>query len=191
MTSHQICDNLQTNNASVKRTIRIMLKPNTGYIKTSEGNGSYDRQYSLTRHGKWFAICFILNVSFLSLCMLSDIYVLQKTMNGTDKNGFYPIVRIRELIENTTNKHTMYSGGYLRKKLRELINQNILKRLQKNIVSIHPNVFTLLKINYDCDLTLLQRWFYSKIDGLVSMDKEADIQAPFQTELECPLLIFK
>lgn len=189
MTCQQICDNLQTNNDSVKRTIRLMLKPNIGYIKTSEGNRSYNRWYSLTQHGRWFAICSRLNISFLSLCMLSDIFVLQKTMNGTDKNGFYPVIRIRELIENATNKHAVYSRRCLEKKMLELINQNIVKRLQKNIVSIHPHIFTVLK-NYDHDLTLLQRWFYSMIDGLVFMKKKEEIQVRFQNEHEFPLLIF-
>lgn len=190
MALQQLCDNLQANNESVKRKIRLMSKLNPSYIKTHEVNESYDRQYSLTQYGRWFAICSRLKISFLSLCILSDIFVLQKTMNGTDRNGFYPVIRIRELIENTTNEHNVYTGRYLRIKFRELINQNILDRLQKNIVRIHPIVFTLLK-NYDFDLTLLQRWFYSKIDCSVSRDELTDIQAPFQTEHECPLLISK
>lgn len=189
LTCQQICDNLPTNNDSVKRTIRLMLKPNIGYIKTSERNPSRNRVYFLTQQGRWFAISSILNVSFLSLCMLSDIYVVQRTMNETGKNGFYPVVRMMELIENATNKRSMYSKRYLQKNLRQLTNQNIVKRLQKNIVSIHPHVFTLLQ-NYDHDLTNIQRWFYSTIDGLGVMEKRAEIQARFQNEHEFPPLIF-
>ena len=163
MTLQQLCDNLQTNKASVKHALMLMIKPNPRYIKTSDRKEKYNRSYSLTPYGRWFAMCTRLNVSFLSLCMLSDIYVLQKTMNESGTDGFYPVVRIRELIENTTNKNTTYSGRYLRIKFQQLIKQKIVKRLQKNIVSIYPNFFAHLKNNYEHDLMLLQRWFYSTI----------------------------
>jgi len=163
MTFQQICESLQCKKASVKRAIMLMIKPHPRYIKTCEGKENYNRCYSLTQYGRWFAICSRLNVSFLSLCMLSDIYILEKTMNESDTNGFYPVVRIRELIDNTTNRHTKYSDRCLQIKLQQLTKQNIVKRLQKNIVGIYPNFFAHLKKNYDHDLLLLQRWFYSTI----------------------------
>ncbi len=163
MTLEQICDSVQTNKASVKRTIMFMIKPNLGYLKRSVRKENCNSSYSLTRHGRWFAMCTRLNVSFLSLCMLSDIYVFQKTINESETYGPYPVVRIRDLIEYSTKKQKTCSVRCLQIKLQQLIKQNIVKRLRKNIVCIHSNFFNYLKKNYDHDLTLLQRWFYSTI----------------------------
>lgn len=122
--------------------------------------------YIITEYGKYLITTTKLGISFLSLCALSEIYVMQSNFSNP-RNGSYPVTRFCEKLE------TVYSQDRLRKAATSRLKNKgyVCKKSSKKVYIPHPMYLKLKK--HDLVLRNLQKWFVKtcdKINDIVNND---------------------
>ena len=125
-----------------------------------------DSKYIITNYGKCRIIAKTMNINFLSLCALSEIYVMQ-SMFSNPKNGSYPVIRFSEKL------NVIYSQNSLRMTFVYLQMKEYVCRKSSKKVYIPFQMYLKIK-KYDKILRQLQKWFVEtcdKIDDVVNADQ--------------------
>jgi hypothetical protein len=136
----------------------IQSLQSSGYI--SNDGLHYTRNYFLTQMGRWFAISSKLNISFLSLCLLSDVYNMVKDNTDTE---FYLLSSFRRLFDSKYNENSsaIYSRQHIFRITQCLVNHRLVYRTRYNdVLKMSCETLVNLKQNYDCDLDKLHTWIY-------------------------------
>jgi len=122
--------------------------------------------YALTDYGRYVVVAGKFGIPFLSLCALSEIYVMQSNF-PSPKNGSYPIPRFLEKLD------TVYSTTRLRiASTVQLRKRGYVCRKSSKKVYIPYSAYLKIK-QHDLILRELQKWFVEtceKIDDLVNCD---------------------
>ena len=141
----------------VKKIVLSLRKEN--YLQV-DNNKQYKRNYSLTQMGRWFAMCSKLDIPFLSLYLLADVYC---TVKDVDKNShrIYLISSFRKLFDSSYDESisAIYSEQTIYKNIRHLIDKNLICYLSKDLVKMDHTIITKLN-QYDEDLNKLHKWIY-------------------------------
>ncbi|WP_316506303.1 hypothetical protein [Nitrosopumilus sp.] len=141
----------------VKKVV-LYLKRN-GYLDI-DNHKQYNRNYSLTQMGRWFTICTKLDIPFLSLCLISDVYCTVKDQSNNNYK-IYLISSFRRLFDSRYNESisAIYSEQNIYKSIRYLIEKNLIGHISKDIIKM--NDATITKLNqYNDDLNKLHHWIY-------------------------------
>ncbi len=129
----------------------ILSSSFSSFHSSNNGKDGLDL-YSLTKKGRWFAICNDLHLSFLGLCALADAYCMQARLEEeAGLVGFYVYPRFAETFEG------IYSQEHLRYAFGQLKTKKLAVRYSKKSLRIIPRVFSILKRYHD-ELEELQKW---------------------------------
>ena len=140
------------------KKIVLDLKRN-GYLQVNDDK-LYKRNYFLTQTGRWFAISLKLDISFLSLCLLSDVYHAVKDQSN-DNYRIYLVSSFRKLFDSSydDNVSAIYSEQNIYKSIHHLIDRNFIRYVSKDLIKINDTTVTNLN-QYDEDLNKLHLWIY-------------------------------
>ena len=141
-----------------------------GYVDVADNTQKYSRQYHLTLMGRWFAISCKLRISFLSLCLLAEVYYavneprssLRYTGNYTRMPEFYMISSFRRLFDSSCQDSisAIYSKRNISKAARNLVDRKLAYRpYHSDILRISTDGLVKLQ-RYDYDLCKLHWWNY-------------------------------
>ena len=132
----------------------------------------YNRQYYLTQTGRWTALSCKLRISFLSLCLLAEVYYavrhknepgsFQDARNYTCMPEFYLISSFRRLFDSSLQDSisAIYSKRSISKAVQNLVEQKLAYRpYRADILRISPDSLSKLQ-RYDYDLHKLHQWNY-------------------------------
>ena len=159
LTLKEITNNFDSKHYLYVKKIVLCLKRN-GYLQVNNNNKLYKRNYSLTQVGRWFAICSKLDVPFLSLCLLSDVYC---TVKDVDKNShrIYLISSFRKLFDSSYDDSisAIYSEQNIYKIMSHLIDRNLIRHASKDLIKMDDIIITKLN-QHDKDLNQLHQWIY-------------------------------
>ena len=121
--------------------------------------------YHLTDYGRYVVVAKRLGVRFFSLCLLSEVYVMQSNFPDP-KNGSYLTTRISDKLEIAYAKNSIRWGF-----LRSGMTKYICKKSKKKVYIPYEMYLKIKK--YDFVLRDMQKWVattYDKIDDLVNLD---------------------
>jgi len=130
----------------------------------------------LTEAGSWYYVAKKIGISISSLCLLSQAYVIQKSLENNGSVGYFAVVYFADIVKYS------HSTAKLIRNLREV---GLIYRHHKNTIRIFPEKMKLLE-RYDAELTSLNRWVVElkpKIDDIVDHDPVA--RENFIKNLEC------
>ncbi|MDH3203155.1 MAG: winged helix-turn-helix domain-containing protein [Nitrosopumilus sp.] len=123
----------------------------SGYLE-SESKG----RYSITQKGRWFVICQRLGLSFLSLCLLAEVY----HRVNSNPEFFYQFSSFRQCYETGYDENFTYMAIYRRqnisKSLKHLTSRNLVYALGDFIKMTNTMIEFLKK--YHRDLESLFLW---------------------------------
>lgn len=130
----------------------------------------------LTDIGSWYYVAKKIGVSISSLCLLSQAYVIQKSLENNGSVGYFAVVHFADIVKYS------HSPAKLIRNLREV---GLIYRHHKNTIRIFPEKMKILE-RYDAELTSLNRWVVelkSKIEDIKDHDPVA--RENFIKNLEC------
>ncbi|MCA9813010.1 MAG: hypothetical protein KC483_09155 [Nitrosarchaeum sp.] len=142
-----------------------------GYVDIADNIQKYGKQYRLTQTGRWFAISCKLRISFLSLCLLAEVYYAvsknepRSSSYIRDHNRmpeFYMISSFRRLFDSSYQESisAIYSKRNISKAARNLVDRKLAYRpYRSDILRISADGLTKLQ-RYDYDLCKLHWWNY-------------------------------
>ena len=185
-TSFLILQILYPNNCMTIRKIASLVYPKShahtktimqrlvhaGYVDVADNTQKYSRQYRLTQTGRWFAISGKLRISFLSLCLLAEVYYAVRSKsepktspyhgNHNRMPEFYMISSFRRLFDSSCQDSisAIYSKRNISKAARNLVDRKLAYRpYRSDILRISTDCLAKLQI-YDNDLHKLHWWNY-------------------------------
>jgi hypothetical protein len=184
-TSYLICDALYSTPCEKKQLIEKILQmhKNLNNIRVT----IYDLQsknlirftsdlLELTDIGRWHYVATKIGVSISSLCLLSQAYVIQKSLEHKGHVGYFAVAFFADVVK--------YSHSIV-KLIRNLREAGLIYRHHKNTIRIFPEKIKILE-NYDAELTSLNKWIVelkSKIENIENSDHVA--RKNFIKDLEC------
>ncbi|TBR24934.1 MAG: hypothetical protein EPO63_02970 [Candidatus Nitrosotenuis sp.] len=130
----------------------------------------------MTDVGSWYYVAKKIGVSISSLCLLSQAYVIQKSLENNGNVGYFAVVHFADIVKYS------HSPAKLIRNLREV---GLIYRHHKNTIRIFPEKMKILE-RYDAELTSLNRWVVelkSKIEDIKDHDPVA--RENFIKNLEC------
>jgi hypothetical protein len=136
----------------------------------------------LTNAGRWYYVATKIGVSVSSLCLLSQAYVIQKSLENKGYVGYFVVVCFADIVKYS------HSMAKLIRNLREV---GLVYRHHKNTIRIFPEKMKILE-KYDTELTSLNKWVIelkSKIEHIEDSDSVA--RENFIKDLECYTKIHK
>lgn len=130
----------------------------------------------LTDVGSWYYVAKKIGISISSLCLLSQAYVIQKSLENNGNVGYFVVIHFADIVRYS------HSPAKLIRNLREV---GLIYRHHKNTIRIFPEKMKILE-RYDAELTSLNRWVVelkSKIEDIKDHDPVA--RKNFIKNLEC------
>lgn len=184
-TAHLICKVLYFAPCEQKQLIEKILQMNKNLnvirvticdLQTKNLIQFTDGLLKLTDVGRWYYVAAKIGISVSSLCLLSQVYVIQKNLENNGFVGYFAVAYFADIV-----KHS-HSASKLIRNLREM---GLTYRHHKNTIRIFPEKMKMLEI-YDFELTSLNKWVVglkSKIDDIEDGDPIA--RENFIKDLEC------
>ena len=134
----------------------VLVLKYSGYLQSE-----YRGKYSITQKGRWFAICQRLDgLSFLSLCLLAEIYHKVKT----NQELFYRFSTFRQYYEKdycdggcVSSSTSIYSSSNISKSLLLLRERNLVYIVSGDFIKMTRPMIDFLE-KYDDDLDSLYNW---------------------------------
>ena len=144
-----------------------------GYVDVvNNTQKKHKRKYHLTQMGRWFALSCRLRITFLSLCLLAEVYYVVKDKNESRlfpdaKNHervpeFYMISSFRRLFDASCQDSisAIYSKRSISKAAQSLVDRKLTYRpYRSDILRITTDNLSKLQ-RYDYDLHRLHQWNY-------------------------------
>ncbi|TBR11824.1 MAG: hypothetical protein EPO62_01155 [Candidatus Nitrosotenuis sp.] len=184
-TAYLICDALYSAPSDQRQLIEkiLQMRKNLNVIRVTICElqskniiRSTNSRLELTDIGNWYYVAKKIGVSISSLCLLSQAYVIQKSLENSGNTGYFAVVHFADIVKYS------HSPVKLIRNLREV---GLIYRHHKNTIRIFPEKMKILE-RYDAELTSLNRWVVelkSKIDDIKDHDPVA--RENFIRNLEC------
>ena len=157
-----------------KKIVQRLL--HAGYLSVADNiqKKKNNRQYHLTQMGRWFALSGKLKISFLSLCLLAEVYYAVKDKNepglppdltnhDEDMPEFYMISSFRRLFDSSHQDSisAIYSKRNISKTAQNIVDRELAYRpYSSDILRISADSLAKLQ-RYDYDLHMLHQWNYN------------------------------
>lgn len=184
-TAHLICEALYSSPSDQKQLIGkiLQMRKNLNVIRvticemqTKNLIRSTNSHLELTDVGNWYYVAKKIGVSISSLCLLSQAYVIQKSLENSGNVGYFAVVHFADIVKYS------HSPAKLIRNLRET---GLIYRHHKNTIRIFPEKMKMLE-KYDAELTSLNRWVVEikpKIEDIKDHDPIA--RENFIKNLQC------
>ena len=184
-TAHLICDTLYSTPCEQRQLVGKILQMHKNLnvirvticdLKAKNLIRCTNSLLELTDVGSWYYVAKKIGVSISSLCLLSQAYVIQKSLESNGGAGYFAVVCFADIVKYS------HSPAKLIRNLREV---GLIYRHHKNTIRIFPEKMKLLE-RYDAKLTSLNRWVVelkSKIEDIKDHDPVA--RENFIKNLEC------
>jgi len=190
-TAYLICDVLYSTACEQRQLVRKILQMHKNLnvirvticeLQTKNLIQLTNDLLELTNAGRWYYVATKLGVSVSSLCLLSQAYVIQKSLENKGHVGYFVVVCFADIVKYS---HSMA------KLIRNLREMGLVYRHHKNTIRIFPEKMKILE-RYDTELTSLNKWVIelkSKIEYIEDSDPVA--RENFIKDLECYTKIHK
>ncbi len=135
-----------------------------GYVAAD--SKPYNRSYSLTQMGRWFAICNQLdNIPFQSLCILAEAYSKIKK----HPRKYYMISKFKNMFDESYDKDrncisAIYSPSNISRSVCQLTERSLVYWAFNDILRISSGIFEMLNKKYDKELEALAEWNIKTLD---------------------------
>ena len=156
-TAHMICDALYFTPCEQRQLVGKILQMHKNLnvirvticdLKAKNLIRCTNSLLELTDVGSWYYVAKKIGVSISSLCLLSQAYVIQKSLESNGGVGYFVVVYFVDIAKYS------HSPAKLIRNLREV---GLIYRHHKNTIRIFPEKMKLLE-RYDAELTSLNRW---------------------------------
>ena len=144
-------------------TKKIILQMHSDGYLTYDGK-KYNRSYSLSQTGRWFAVCVALDyIPFQSLCILSQTYCKVKK-DPNNKMCCYMISKFRDIFDKSCDGEdracasAIYSNSNIFRSVKHLTDRNLVYWANSEFLKISPPVIEYLQRKYDDELSSLVKW---------------------------------
>ena len=145
-------------------TKKIILQMHShGYLIHDDGK-EYNRSYSLSQTGRWFAVCVTLDyIPFQSLCILSQTYYKVKK-DPNSRMCCYMISKFRDIFDKSYDGEdracasAIYSNSNIFRSVRHLADRNLVYWANSEFLKISLPVIEYLQEKYDNELSSLVKW---------------------------------
>ncbi len=184
-TAYLICDALYSTPHDQRQIIEKMLQMNKNLnvtrvticeMRAKNLIRAASSRLELTDVGNWYYVAKKIGISISSLCLLSQAYVIQKSLENSGNVGYFAVVHFADIVKYS------HSPAKLIRNLREA---GLIYRHHKNTIRIFPEKMKILE-RFDAELTSLNRWvaeLKSKIDDIKDHDPVA--REGFIKNLQC------
>ena len=161
LTLKQIISNIDQKSYPYTKKITLNLCRDE-YLQ-HDNSTNYNRKYSLTNQGRWFAVAAKLEISFQSLCLLAAVYNKVKIHPYGAEQGYYLTSYFRRIFDATfdENVSAIYSKQGIFKSIKNLLDRNLVYQAFQDVLKIHPYIFEILQSKYDVELVQISRWICS------------------------------
>ena len=159
LTINQITSQINGKSYHYTKKIILQMKSN-GYLTCDEKK--YGKSYHLSQLGRWFALCVILdNISFQSLCILSQVYSKVRT-DPTNRMNYYMISKFRDSFDRSCDDDlscasAVYSHVHILRSVKQLADRYLIYWINSNFLKISLPIFEKLQ-KYDQDFVSLVEW---------------------------------
>ena len=144
-------------------TKKIILQMQSDGYLLSDGK-KYNRSYSLSQTGRWFAVCVTLDyIPFQSLCILSQTYCRVKK-DPNNKISCYMISKFRDIFDKSYDDEdrvcasAIYSNSNIFRSVKHLTDRNLVYWASSEFLKISLPVIEYLQRRYDDELSSLMKW---------------------------------
>ena len=163
LTIRQITSKMDCKSYVYTKKIILQMQSN-GYLLHDDDGKRYNKSYSLSQTGRWFAVCVILDyIPFQSLCILSQTYCKVKR-DPSNRICCYMISKFRDTFDKSYDGEdracasAIYSNSNIFRSIKHLTDRNLVYWANSEFLKISLPVMKYLQEKYDDELSSLVKW---------------------------------